>query len=493
MNPNEPDDFDQDFADATIQHSAAPAKKPSMGKNLSAAWNGSPLFKLFILVVVVGALAAAAIGIFSGNDEKNKQNGAVIAAGPGVSDVAGSRAAPAVIDATNDASRKREAEAIEKGISALPTPVAGGVNMATPNGDAEESQYDPLVEFRPAQVPETPQQNIQNQQQVQQQVENDSELISKMQAQMNGLFEGWRPEPIKVVQIADTSAAAANASAAAAAEANAAARTGKTLVSAGSIFYGQLLIEANSDVPGPIMAEIVSGPFTGGRAIGQFEVTHDYLVLHFTKIAYKKKDYTADIVAVDPSTTLGGLVTEKDNRYFTRVLLPSAAAFLEGFGNALGTANSSTTITGSGAVVVQQGKQGLQDGLYQGLGTAANTVGSFFRDEAANTKPLIRVAAGTPMGLFFVSAVVDPVATTGGANTGVVNAGGDAANANAALNAANALSASQSNAKAYNNNTALRSNGINGLNTGLTNGLTTGLTTGLANGGVTIIQNGRSQ
>src|ERR1043166_1840092 len=173
------------------------------------------------------------------------------------------------------------------------------------------------------------------------------------------------------------------------------------------MYYGQMLMEANSDAPGPILAEILSGPFTGGRAIGQFEVTRDYLVIHFTKISYRKHDYNADILAVDPNTTLGALVTEKDSRYFSRVVLPTAAAFLEGFGQALSSPHH-PRVNGNGDVLVlDQGRQGIQEGLYRGLSESMGTVGGFFREEAAATKPLVRVAVGTPMGLFFVNGVTD--------------------------------------------------------------------------------------
>jgi hypothetical protein len=64
--------------------------------------------------------------------------------------------------------------------------------------------------------------------------------------------------------------------------------------------------------------------------------------------------------------------------------------------------------TSNGQVVVfQESKQGIKEGLYQGLSEGTKTIGGFFSDEAAATKPLLRVAAGTPMGLFFTQSVQD--------------------------------------------------------------------------------------
>ena len=392
---NAPDDFDQDFSEATVQR--PPTAKASMAKNIAAAWQGSPLFKMFVLVVVVGALAAAAIAIFSGN-EKDLSPTAVRSA-PNLTEAPGSKAPPAYVDAVNDASAKRSEEALQQGKSAIPTPVSGDETKAGLGDAADESQYDPLAEFRPS----TPQEAAPSTGQDNTPVEAiDSELLSKMQSQMTGLFDAWRPAGIKTIQVQDPSAQHQGGTPTAPPAPNA-----KVIVAAGSIYYGEMLMEANSDAPGPIVAQILSGPFAGGRAIGTFEVTREYLVIHFTKISYKKKDYAADILAIDPNTTLGAMVTEKDNRYFTRVILPSAAAFLEGFGGAISSPSNSIVSNDGQTVVLQQSKQGIEDGLYRGLAETANTVGGFFRDEAAATKPLIRVAVGTPMGLFFVNAVTD--------------------------------------------------------------------------------------
>ncbi len=392
---NTPDDFEQDFSDATVQR--PPAAKANMAGNLAAAWQGSPLFKMFVLVVIVGALAAAAIAVFSGNEKDIP--GSSVRTAPNLAEAPGAKAPPAYVDAVNDASAKRSEEALQQGKSALPTPVSGDETKAGLGDNGDESQYDPLAEFRP----NTPQEAAPDGQQDSAPVETvDSELLGKMQSQMSSLFDSWRPSGIKMVQIQDPASLKQ-----AAAPVNALAPNAKIIVASGSIFYGEMLMEANSDAPGPIVAQILSGPFAGGRAIGTFEVTREYLVIHFTKISYKKKDYAADILAVDPNTTLGAMVTEKDNRYMTRVLLPAAAAFLEGFGSAISSPSNSIISNDGQTVVLQQSKQGIKDGIYQGLAEGASTVGGFFRDEAAATKPLIRVAVGTPMGLFFVNAVTD--------------------------------------------------------------------------------------
>jgi len=403
---NQQDDFDEDFNDAPVQRTEQ-AKK-GMGANVSAAWQGSPLFKMFILVVVVGALAAASIALFSSPEKELTASS--IKSAPTMIEAPGSEAPPAYIEAVQDASKKRADAAMQEGKSAFPTPVSGEVNKSALGQSPEESQYDPLAEFRP----NVPQQQLPDQQQAAAPPPVDpvdTEALSKMQSQMTGLFESWRPAGIKVVQVVDPTtlpkvgsdvAGGTNGT-----NLNSASSAAKIVVPAGTVYYSQLLLEANSDAQGPIMAEIMSGPFTGGRVIGQFEVTREYLIISFKKMTYRKRDYTIEALAIDPNTTLGGLVTEKDNRYFTRVLLPSAAAFLEGFGEALGGSTSTVSNSNGGVVVFQQSRRGLEEALNNGFQETAKTAGAFFRDEAAATKPLIRVASGTPMGLFFVNSVTE--------------------------------------------------------------------------------------
>jgi hypothetical protein len=95
--------------------------------------------------------------------------------------------------------------------------------------------------------------------------------------------------------------------------------------------------------------------------------------------------------------------------------LPAAAGFLEGFGNALGSSNTTSVVSGNGSIITfESGKNGVSEGVYRGISDAAQTAGGFFRDQAAATKPLIRVATGTPMGLFFVNSMTDGTGNNGG-------------------------------------------------------------------------------
>jgi intracellular multiplication protein IcmE len=180
------------------------------------------------------------------------------------------------------------------------------------------------------------------------------------------------------------------------------------LIPAGTINYGQVLIEANSDVPGPVLVQLVSGPLAGARLIGEFRVQNDqFLVMAFRSIVVDGLNQPVNAIAIDPGTTLPGVASEVDNRYFSRVLLPAAARFLEGVGAAIAE-DTETTVTVSGDTVIQEQEaldfeQEIGRGAEEGFGEIAD----FMVDEADAIRPLVRVARGTPVGIFFTQPVLE--------------------------------------------------------------------------------------
>lgn len=177
---------------------------------------------------------------------------------------------------------------------------------------------------------------------------------------------------------------------------------GPAIIKAGQIVYAQMLVEANSDIPGPVVATILSGPLAGGKAIGQFTAAREALTLQFSTIALGDKEYSVNALAIDPDTTVPGVVTDIDNHYFVRVVLPAAAAFIEGVGNAI--ANEGTTTTSGLTTTTTSPQRTTEEQLKIGAAEAASKAGEILSDKG-NRPITIRVAAGTPVGLLFVNAV----------------------------------------------------------------------------------------
>lgn len=391
---------------------AARYKKPG-GSSLGQMWK-NPIFKLVVVLGVGGAAAFAAMQFLSKPPEKEQSVLPVAQAPSNVTD--NTDVTPEYMRAVNQLDQQRVEEARATGVSSLPTPLQNPV--AAPTVDTEimaQGASDPLRNFeniinnggrsnsagglngnaapQPVAPPVSPEE-VQN-------------LSRAMRTQVDQLIGQWQPEQMKVTM--GTALRETNASAQGSGSSRAdGADQGRLIVSAGSVYYGQMLMEANSDIPGPIMAQVLTGPFAGGRAIGSFETYRDHLAIHFKTIAIRNREFPVDILALDPNTTLGGVVTEVDPRYFTRVLMPAAAAFIRAYGETISEPASTTTVSGSGSSSVttnDQQQNDSRDALYKGLSSAAERVGSFVDEEASATKRLVRVAVGTPVGLFFVSSV----------------------------------------------------------------------------------------
>jgi len=202
-------------------------------------------------------------------------------------------------------------------------------------------------------------------------------------------------------------AAATGAATTAATTAAQEAVSGKVIVPAGTIAYAQLLTELNSDVPGPALATVLSGPFEGGRALGQMSAKDDYIVITFTRIIKDAVSYSINGIALDEATTLPAQQTSIDHHYFTRIILPAAAKFVSGYGQDLSQTGTASQTTSGGGVVQDTPKPSAKESAYKGLSAATDEASQVIQEDAKN-KPTIRVARGTTMGILFL----DPVKTT---------------------------------------------------------------------------------
>lgn len=416
---NNLDQFDQspDFEDVSDES----GRKKGMVANLADAWRTKPIFKLIVILAGLGALV---MGVLSLTAAKPEADISRVQAPPPMVEAPGGKASPDFIAAQAQANEQRTKEAAAQGGTALPTPLPSGMSPE------QRKEGDPLVEFRAEmkrqkeeqqrQIQALQQQNQQQQQVVLQQDQQVQEKIgTSLTQQMTQLAEMWKPKSMNVFDGVDDRSHTANTAASPGptpvsspgstasqyTSTQATSKKVKPLISAGSVNYAQMLTEANSDVPGPILAQILSGPLSGARAIGSFEVGNDLMILTFKTAVLKGKEYKIDTLALDPDTTLGGMATEVDHRYFSRVVLPAAAAFVSAFGRKLAEKPTDTVVTQGGTVITSQAKTGIEDGLYEGMGSAGQTISSFLSTEAGNTRVLVRVAVGTPLGLFFVRSV----------------------------------------------------------------------------------------
>src|SRR3984957_7508470 len=114
---NNLDDFEQP------EHENQPdmmQQKRGVGANLASAWRSQPMFKLFVLIVVVGAIVAVSVSFLSNGSNHNQ---ASMIKPPDLNEAPGGQASPYMKEQTELANTNRAQEAIKNGTSSLPTPI----------------------------------------------------------------------------------------------------------------------------------------------------------------------------------------------------------------------------------------------------------------------------------------------------------------------------------------------------------------------------------
>lgn len=180
----------------------------------------------------------------------------------------------------------------------------------------------------------------------------------------------------------------------------------RLLMPAGRGIYGHAVLEANSDIGGPVIVEIDSGPLVHDRVSGTFQRQDDRLVITFDKLMIGNSDpISVSAFAVSPDTAETGVASEVNEHYVTRIVLPAAAAFVQGLGNAI--QNGNTTSVSSGLGVSSYTKLNLSQQVGVGAGTAAQQLGQILQ-KATPQEPTVILKRDDPVGVMFAQPVYAP-------------------------------------------------------------------------------------
>ncbi len=389
------------------------------GGNATSPLN-NPMVKVGIIVAAIATIIGGII-LFGGKEEaktlSNVRGAGNVSGVPGTDPVT-----PQMKEAIEEINEEEAIRAARTGGSAIPVPVSSPqATLEVPDlsGAGEE---DPLERWRKIQEErqrKEAQQQRPNAPQVDPNAQVIDQLAKSMSAQMQTILDAQVPptpesEVITSADWLEKREAAKNQKiqeqkAAAAANAQTAAQVLDIIQPAGTIEYAQLITEANSDAPGPVLAQIMSGPLRGARILGTFSTQENYLTLTFQTIVVDGVSYSADAIALDPASANPGLVTEIDRRYFERVILPAAAAFVEGMGEAIAESGS-TSVTVSGDTVIEEEEPiDTRQEIFNGIEEASGKVGDILDKEGSKVKPMIKVHAGTAVGILFLQPVTkDP-------------------------------------------------------------------------------------
>jgi intracellular multiplication protein IcmE len=184
-----------------------------------------------------------------------------------------------------------------------------------------------------------------------------------------------------------------------------------SVIKAGDIIFAVLDTAVNTDEPGPVLATIVSGKLKGSKLIGSFNLPGNAtkIILSFNTLSIPSANKTIQVnaVAIDPNTARTALASKVDEHYLLRYGSLFASSFLQGFGNAIQSANTTITIGGTGGgndISISGNQNGVGLSLLEnaviGLATVGRTWGQIAQQQF-NRPATIELYSGTGMGILF--------------------------------------------------------------------------------------------
>jgi len=405
---------------------------PSTGKSLGDIWRNNPMLKIGAVVFGIVALVGLFIA-FGGNDESIRSR---VADAPNANEAPGGEVSENYRSAVEQVNQQRLEQAVKTGQSNIPIPVnTPELDAVKPlNEEPPVSADDPLAQWRGgAQNANgagsiTPDPNI-NQLRDQGQPTpprptgpdpQTIQLLSQAMAeQMSGILGKHEVKGSQILQItkgykfgsqnlAGGSTGGTGTGTGTGGGSNSDVEIQEIIIPAGTIAYAQTMTEANTDAPGPVLARIASGPLMGSRILGSFRNTEDYLTISFNTVVLNGISIPINAVALDPKTTLPGMATDINRRYFKKIVLPAAAAFVEGMGRAIAQSDSTSVSINGETVTTSTSDLDTEQEFYAGVEEGASKLSDEIDNEADRTRTMIRVAAGTPMGILFVEPVIKP-------------------------------------------------------------------------------------
>jgi intracellular multiplication protein IcmE len=178
----------------------------------------------------------------------------------------------------------------------------------------------------------------------------------------------------------------------------------------GTILYAELVSRANSDTPGPVLARVLQGEYTGATLIGTFQTAQNALVISFNKMTVKTSASGEEInetvpietVAVDTKYIGTGLATKVDRHLFQKLAIGFTASFAQGFGDALSNNGSTTVVTEGGSTISSRPDLDTTEQLLSAGGDAVSKAGDILMDEFGRRPTTVIVDSGTAIGVLFL-------------------------------------------------------------------------------------------
>ena len=161
-------------------------------------------------------------------------------------------------------------------------------------------------------------------------------------------------------------------------------------VRAGTMIPAVLIIPLNSDSPGPVLAQVSSGPLAGARLIGQMQKNGDSIMVAFTTITKPgwPDTYSVSAMGLDLKSS-SALASDVNHHYFQRYAGMLVGTYLSGYGQAMRQTGNSTVIT-PGGIIVDNPTLSTKQIQRSAAGNVLNGVGSEIKGRS-NRETTIKV------------------------------------------------------------------------------------------------------
>lgn len=181
------------------------------------------------------------------------------------------------------------------------------------------------------------------------------------------------------------------------------------LIPAGREIYANTITATDSDLAGQIVLEADSGPIAGDRMIAtvaRAPGNEQLLVVQVNKIIHQGRTLSTNGVVMAPDSMKQGVASSVDPLIMQRFVMPAAAAFVQGLGQAIETtSNVSGSYSALGGMnYIQRLNMGQQLGV--AAGSAASAVNSALTQDTP-TRARIILAANVNVGVMFMDPVLD--------------------------------------------------------------------------------------
>ena len=181
----------------------------------------------------------------------------------------------------------------------------------------------------------------------------------------------------------------------------------EVLIPAGRGIYAHPILALSSDQTSPVVLQADSGPIAGDRMIGSFSRENDRLIIRVHTIIHDNQDIGCDGVVVAPDRMEASVATGVDEHYLTRFILPAAAAFIQGLGQALATTSNTTAVLSPFGGATTSTNLNFRQQLGVAAGVAAGQIGATLNQEAPKG-PTVTLDANVAVGVMFLSNVTLP-------------------------------------------------------------------------------------